>query len=597
MSVGQIAQLIVPADGLGSIQLMVPDYARGRLFGIGIHSGSPSGGCLRAYSLSLVTQSPSLSVETNAWGSSLQMGPEAPVDIDPVTGNIIGQWYAGTVLSPIRKINPVTLTLTASYGITANLGSYPAGIELAENVICVACGTLANPNAQVGYALIKESVFSGHIAALRVSDTLANAGFYGNVVSGSTNNRGQFCRGASGPSGGSIYGSWAFTSPTATIPLYKVTVAPGAELYNPASWPATNPYITSATIGTIAAASVDATWSHLTCASIGYDQSDGNVLMTVTTNDAVSNRRYLIKLNATSAAVMWALPVGAGVGAATNLNFGEYSGGIAPILNTNTEALTVDTSDGSTASLTVGGLTLNGSGYFWDFAGSSSGLYVWQGTYNQAASPNSPAPVSGTPASFSGPALIEGFFTSPANTSAVGIGDLWFSPSDSFVDLRTESARRKFVTLSGATTYLNPDGSAVLGATPPIYLTISPGETANDFGVNRGSGGTFTRAGGDLAAWTGGIPPCGPYYLPSGAVNAPQGADPQVRLSVSDDGGRTFSLLQKWRSMGKIGEYTKRLRWLKMGQFRQREIRLEITDPVRRNIIGIYIDTAEGLDW
>jgi hypothetical protein len=143
MSVGQIAQLIVPADGLGSIQLMVPDYARGRLFGIGIHSGSPSGGCLRAYSLSLVTQSPSLSVETNAWGSSLQMGPEAPVDIDPVTGNIIGQWYAGTVLSPIRKINPVTLTLTASYGITANLGSYPAGIELAENVICVACGTLA----------------------------------------------------------------------------------------------------------------------------------------------------------------------------------------------------------------------------------------------------------------------------------------------------------------------------------------------------------------------------------------------------------------------------------------------------------------------
>jgi hypothetical protein len=594
MSVGQIAQLIVPADGLGNVALMVPDYARGRLFGIGPGSGTV--GCLRAYSLSLVTQSPSLSVDTSALGRAIQMGPEAPVDIDPVTGNIIGQWYAGTVLTPIRKIDPVSLTLIASYGITANLGSFPSGIELAENVICVACGTLADPNALVGYALIKESVFSGAVAALRVSDSFTNAGFYQQVVSGSTNNRGQFCRGASGPSGGSIFGSWAFTAPSATIPLYKVTVAPGAELYNPASWPTTNPYITKATIGTIAAASVDATWSHLTCASIGYDASDGNVLMIVTTNDSVSNRRYLIKLNAASAAVMWALPVGAGVGSSTNLNFGQYAGGIAPIIDTNTSVLTVDTSDGSSSALVVGGLTLNGSGYFWDFAGSSSGLFVWRGTYNQGASANSPAPVSGTPASFSGPALIEGFFTPPVVTAATEIGDLWFTPTSGFVDFRVTANRRLFVGDNGSTSWPGDNGEEPTGTIPPLFLHLSPSDgTAADFALNAGSGGTFTIAGGSLAL-VGSWPACGVYLVPAPTVNEPQGADPIIMLSVSDDGGRTFSSLQKWRSLGKEGEYLKRLRWLKMGMFRQRQIRLEITDPVRRNIVGIYQDVSEGLD-
>ncbi len=33
-----------------------------------------------------------------------------------------------------------------------------------------------------------------------------------------------------------------------------------------------------------------------------------------------------------------------------------------------------------------------------------------------------------------------------------------------------------------------------------------------------------------------------------------------------------------------------------MGMFRNRQIRLEITDPVRRNIVGIYMDVSQGLD-
>ena len=45
-----------------------------------------------------------------------------------------------------------------------------------------------------------------------------------------------------------------------------------------------------------------------------------------------------------------------------------------------------------------------------------------------------------------------------------------------------------------------------------------------------------------------------------------QGDDPQIRLRRSIDGGRTWGILQPPRSMGKIGEYAKRLRWMGQGQ-------------------------------
>lgn len=69
-----------------------------------------------------------------------------------------------------------------------------------------------------------------------------------------------------------------------------------------------------------------------------------------------------------------------------------------------------------------------------------------------------------------------------------------------------------------------------------------------------------------------------------------QGSDPQYMLDWSDDGGRSWSLLQPWSSAGMVGQYLKRLRWLRLGQFRQRVMRLTISDPVDRVVIS---STAE----
>ena len=73
-----------------------------------------------------------------------------------------------------------------------------------------------------------------------------------------------------------------------------------------------------------------------------------------------------------------------------------------------------------------------------------------------------------------------------------------------------------------------------------------------------------------------------------------QGSDPQVWLDWSDDGGRTYSARKPFRSMGKIGAYTQRLRWLSLGSARQRIYRLTVSDAVKRSIVGANLAAEAG---
>lgn len=73
-----------------------------------------------------------------------------------------------------------------------------------------------------------------------------------------------------------------------------------------------------------------------------------------------------------------------------------------------------------------------------------------------------------------------------------------------------------------------------------------------------------------------------------------QGSDPQVWLDWSDDGGRTWSARKPFRSMGKIGAYMQRLRWLSLGSARQRIYRITVSDPVKRSIVAAHLDAEVG---
>ena len=47
------------------------------------------------------------------------------------------------------------------------------------------------------------------------------------------------------------------------------------------------------------------------------------------------------------------------------------------------------------------------------------------------------------------------------------------------------------------------------------------------------------------------------------------GTDPKLWMQYSDDEGKTWSH-EKWRSMGKIGEYDKRIKFFNLGRSRSR---------------------------
>lgn len=67
--------------------------------------------------------------------------------------------------------------------------------------------------------------------------------------------------------------------------------------------------------------------------------------------------------------------------------------------------------------------------------------------------------------------------------------------------------------------------------------------------------------------------------------------NPQIMLSYSDNGGRTYSS-EMWRALGAVGTYMTRAVWRKLGIFRQRQMRLKITDNVRRLVIAYWADIS-----
>ena len=68
------------------------------------------------------------------------------------------------------------------------------------------------------------------------------------------------------------------------------------------------------TLGSLTPATIDATWTNVTSVyGITVDQTDGNLILGFATTDAVTNHAYLVKLNSTTAALMWKIPVGTGI--------------------------------------------------------------------------------------------------------------------------------------------------------------------------------------------------------------------------------------------------------------------------------------------
>lgn len=71
-----------------------------------------------------------------------------------------------------------------------------------------------------------------------------------------------------------------------------------------------------------------------------------------------------------------------------------------------------------------------------------------------------------------------------------------------------------------------------------------------------------------------------------------QGSNPQVMLQVSRDGGNTWGA-EVWRSAGKIGEYTRRVEWRRLGTSDQWTFKIRFTDPCKFTLLSASINQAD----
>lgn len=409
-----IAELMVPSDAFGSPNFPILDWINGKIYLI---QNSP--GTIRRYNAELVTQNPSLSAELIPGNS----GDYAFCgDVDPLSGNIIIQ-NSSTGISnraSIRSFNQNSLIQNGVFGIDSAFGTYPTSIQAGEALVCVEC-------SGVTYALVKETNFSGNVSVIR-TDTMGAAGASLAVVSGDVDNRGLMCRGASGRGGGSAFLTESnYSSEVTEIHLWTVTIAPGAEEYNIAEWPIPNTSIASALVGVIPASSIDPSWTTLWAATaIGYDNADGNVLLDVFTATAHTNQRYIIKVNYTNADVMWAIPVS---GVSDDFALSRINAQVGMLA-----AAAFDTIPMITHTLTSVPITGLNSEHFTS-SDNASGLLFTQVNYTQGI--GNPVPVSGTPSSFNGWALLS-FNPTGTGGGIGGVPVLGVGPSDYFTDLDTD---------------------------------------------------------------------------------------------------------------------------------------------------------------
>lgn len=65
------------------------------------------------------------------------------------------------------------------------------------------------------------------------------------------------------------------------------------------------------------------------------------------------------------------------------------------------------------------------------------------------------------------------------------------------------------------------------------------------------------------------------------------GYDPQVMMQISRDGGHTWGN-ELWRSIGRVGQYTARAVWNRLGRSRDWTFKFRVTDPVRVVFIAAW---------
>ena len=241
--------------------------------------------------------------------------PPSPTISSPMiclyeSGNIIGcnQFWADNSSSAYVQIDRATLKYVNGINISDAGGGSPSFPYVPPTPSGMA------PVSIEGFDFfVMDSLVGGQVSIFEANASFFNfAGFLRTVTEGNSYSVGTKDLGiviSLGIGGGVL---------NTEIGVYATEITGPAHGYNPALWPGTpNPGIFSAKTGTVSAAAIDATWTHIgQISQPGYDYSDDNVIFFATTLDAVANQNYLVKINPATCAVIWATPIPLGMPAA-----------------------------------------------------------------------------------------------------------------------------------------------------------------------------------------------------------------------------------------------------------------------------------------
>ena len=107
---------------------------------------------------------------------------------------------------------------------------------------------------------------------------------------------------------------------------------------------------------------------------------------------------------------------------------------------------------------------------------------------------------------------------------------------------------------------------------------------------NQGVGSTVDVERSLRAAADGGAQAAAERFVAEKLIDGSgQGSDPEMMVRFSEDGGRTWGN-QRIAGMGKLGNYGTRVRLTRCGMFRERSVRIAVSDPVKAVVVGAWMD-------
>jgi hypothetical protein len=305
----------------------------------------------------------------------------------------------------LSQANGATYALTSTFGVGSAFNQAPLNIPC-PNVLTVLSIGPSNPSTWIATtAEIPLGVDQHSINIVSANGPLAYGGHSFSMVGGSWSQ----CAGHQDSNSAT---AWTLGGPSGTAPipnavnLYKTVIPAAAAGYTPV--PVTgliNPYITSSLVVTYGPTDIDSGWTDIGQNGVCYDQTDGNLLIIVSTSGSHAANAYVVKLRSNDGSIVWKVPLAHGTINSTNqFPFCRIRHGtLALVISfgpTNT-LYVINTISGAFTTSTTGLGSLFVQGQCYD---DTTGAILCNTSYSAGA--GAPTQIGSTPSSFSGWAAL-----------------------------------------------------------------------------------------------------------------------------------------------------------------------------------------------